>query len=212
MLFRSGQHQAGRRRVEVERPPEVERPDQAEEAGGEAVGFFGLIGTLYFGRTFDLDPAATGLVLACFFVPFALLQYPLGALSDRIGRVAPIVAGSVGYGLSIVGVGLAPTVPTAAAGMVVVGVLGALVAPATMALVTDLAAAGERGAAMGGFNVFGSLGFLGGILVGSGVADAYGFLAAFLVAGGLEAGVVLVALPTLVRTVPDPTATFGGSR
>jgi len=174
-------------------------------------GFFGLVGTLYFGRTFDLDPAATGLVLACFFVPFALLQYPLGALSDRIGRVAPIVAGSVGYGLAIVGVGLAPTVPTAAAGMVVVGVLGALVAPATMALVTDLAAAGERGAAMGGFNVFGSLGFLGGILVGSGVADAYGFLAAFLVAGGLEAGIVLVALPTLIRTVPDPTATFGGS-
>ena len=175
-------------------------------------GFFGLVGTLYFGRTFDLDPAATGLVLACFFVPFALLQYPLGALSDRIGRVAPIVVGSVGYGLAIVGVGLAPTVPTAAAGMVVVGVLGALVAPATMALVTDLAAAGERGAAMGGFNVFGSLGFLGGILVGSGIADAYGFLAAFLVAGGLEAGVVLVALPTLVRTVPDPTATFGESR
>ena len=136
---------------------------------------------------------------------------PLGTLSDRIGRVAPIVAGSVGYGLAIVGVGLAPTVPTAAAGMVVVGVLGALVAPATMALVTDLAAAGERGAAMGGFNVFGSLGFLGGVLVGGGVADAYGFLAAFLVAGALEAGVVLVALPTLVRTVPDPTATFGGS-
>jgi MFS family permease len=175
-------------------------------------GFFGLVGTLYFGRRFGLDPAATGLVLACFFVPFALLQYPLGALSDRVGRVVPIVAGSVGYGLAIVGVGLAPTVPTAAAGMVVVGVLGALVAPATMALVTDLAAAGERGAAMGGFNVFGSLGFLGGILGGGGVASEYGFLAAFLVAGALEAGVVLVALPTLVRTVPDPTATFGGSR
>ena len=91
----------------------------------------------------------------------------------------------------------------------VVGVLGALVAPATMALVTDLAAAGERGAAMGGFNVFGSLGFLGGILVGGGITGEYGFLAAFLVAGGLEAGVVLVALPTLVRTVPDPTASFG---
>ena len=196
----------------LRRTPALSVPYAFGFADRFTAGFFGLVGTLYFGRTFDLDPAATGLVLACFFVPFALLQYPLGALSDRVGRVVPIVAGSVGYGLAIVGVGLAPTVTTAAAGMVVVGVLGALVAPATMALVTDIAAADERGAAMGGFNVFGSLGFLGGILVGSGVADAYGFLAAFLVAGGLEAGVVLVALPTLVRTVPDPTATFGGSR
>jgi MFS family permease len=193
------------------RTPELLVPYAFGFADRFTAGFFGLVGTFYLGEAFDLDPAAIGLVLACFFAPFALLQYPLGALSDRIGRVAPIVAGSVGYGLAIVGVGLAPTVPTAAAGMVVVGVLGALVAPATMALVTDLAAAGERGAAMGGFNVFGSLGFLGGILVGGGIAGEYGFLAAFLVAGALEAGVVLVALPTLVRTVPDPTATFGGS-
>jgi len=90
-----------------------------------------------------------------------------------------------------------------------IGVLGALVAPATMALVTDMAAPGERGAAMGGFNIFGSLGFLGGILVGGGVATRFGFLAAFLVAGGLEAGIVLVALPVLPGVVPDPTATFG---
>ena len=174
-------------------------------------GFFGLVGTFYLGETFDLDPAAIGLVLACFFAPFALLQYPLGALSDRVGRVVPVVAGSVGYGLAIVGVGLAPTAAVAAAGMVVVGILGALVAPATMALVTDMAAAGERGAAMGGFNVFGSLGFLGGILVGGAVADRLGFLAAFLVAGGLEAVVVVAALPVLVRVVPDPTAIFGGA-
>ena len=172
-------------------------------------GFFGLVGTFYLHRTFELDPAATGLVLACFFAPFALLQYPLGALSDRVGRVVPIVGGSVGYGLGIVGVGLAPTVPLVAVGMAVVGVLGALVAPATMALVTDVAAPGGRGAAMGGFNIFGSLGFLGGILVGGGVAARFGFLAAFLVAGGLEAGIVLVALPLLPNVVPDPTATFG---
>jgi MFS family permease len=172
-------------------------------------GFFGLVGTFYLQRTFDLDPAATGLVLACFFAPFALLQYPLGALSDRVGRVVPIVVGSVGYGFGIVAVGLAPSVTLVAVGLAVVGILGALVAPATMALVTDMAAPGERGAAMGGFNIFGSLGFLGGILVGGAIATRHGFLAAFLVAGGLEAGVVLVALPVLLGVVPDPTATFG---
>jgi MFS family permease len=193
----------------LRRTPELLVPYAFGFADRFTAGFFGLVGTFYFRRTFELDPAATGLVLACFFAPFALLQYPLGALSDRVGRVVPIVAGSVGYGVVIIGVGLAPTVRVAAVGMVAVGVLGALVAPATMALVTDMAAAGERGAAMGGFNIFGSLGFLGGILVGGGVAARYGFLAAFLVAGGLEIGIVLLALPVLVRVVPDPTATFG---
>jgi MFS family permease len=193
----------------VRRTPELLLPYAFGFADRFTAGFFGLVGTFYFRQAFDLDPAATGLVLACFFAPFALLQYPLGALSDRIGRVVPIVAGSVGYGAAIIGVGLAPTVTVAAAGMVLVGVLGALVAPATMALVTDMAAAGERGAAMGGFNIFGSLGFLGGILVGGGVAARYDFFTAFLVAGGLEALVVVVALPVLVRVVPDPTATFG---
>ncbi|WP_336136595.1 MFS transporter [Natronomonas amylolytica] len=172
-------------------------------------GFFGIVGTFYFRETFDLSPGETGLVLACFFAPFALLQYPFGSLSDRIGRVVPIVAGSVGYGLAIIGVALAPSVAVAVAVLFVVGVLGALVAPATMALVTDMAAPDERGAAMGGFNIFGSLGFLGGILVGGGIASQFGFFAAFAVAAALEIGIVLVALPVLVRVVPDPTATFG---
>ena len=168
-----------------------------------AAGFFGLVGTFYFRDAFGLDPAAIGLLLACFFVPFALLQYLFGALSDRIGRVLPIAAGSVGFGAAILGVGLAPTVPAAAIAMVAVGVLGALVAPATMALVTDLADADQRGAAMGGFNIFGSLGFLGGILVGGWLATRYGYLAAFAVAGGLEIAIATVTLPALVRIVRE---------
>jgi MFS family permease len=162
-------------------------------------GFFALVGTLYFRETFALSPGETGLLLSCFFAPFALLQYPFGALSDRIGRVAPVLAGSAVYGLVVVLVGLAPTVWTAAAAMVAVGVVGALMAPATMALVTDLVGETERGTAMAGFNVFGSLGFLAGVLVGGTVAGLFGYFAAFLVAGGIELVVVLLSLPTLSR-------------
>ncbi|THE65487.1 MFS transporter [Salinadaptatus halalkaliphilus] len=162
-------------------------------------GFFALTGTLYFQSTFEIDAGTTGLLLACFFAPFALLQYPMGMLSDRIGRTAPIVVGSICYGGGILAVGAAPTVPSAAVAMVAVGVLGSLVAPATMALVTDIADERERGIAMAGFNLAGSLGFLGGFLVGATVAGRYGFDLAFLVVGGLEIAIALVAIPAFVR-------------
>ncbi|WP_049904753.1 MFS transporter [Natrialba asiatica] len=162
-------------------------------------GFFALVGTLYFQDVFNLDAGTTGLLLACFFAPFALLQYPMGSLSDRIGRTIPIVAGSACYGLGILGVGVAPSVRTAAVAMVVVGILGALVSPATMALVTDLAAERERGLAMAGFNLAGSLGFLGGFLVGGTVASTYGYDPAFLVVVGLEIAIAIVTVPIFVR-------------
>ncbi|MHC3439715.1 MFS transporter [Natrialbaceae archaeon A-gly3] len=162
-------------------------------------GFFALVGTLYFQETFGLGPAETGLMLACFFAPFALLQYPMGVLSDRIGRTIPIVLGSMFYGAGILAVGASPTVVVAAGAMIAVGVLGALVAPATMALVTDIADEGERGVSMAGFNLAGSLGFLGGFLVGGIVADVYGFWTAFLVVGGLEIAIAVVAIPAFLR-------------
>ena len=162
-------------------------------------GFFALVGTLYFRETFELGPGETGVMLALFFGPFALLQYPFGVLSDRIGRTAPIVVGSVLYGLTVIGVGQAPTVTIAGAGMVLTGVIGALMAPATMALVSDLAGETERGTAMAGFNIFGSVGFLAGVLVGGSVASRYDFFTAFLVTGGIEIGVATLAIPFFLR-------------
>ncbi|MFD1640819.1 MFS transporter [Halohasta litorea] len=162
-------------------------------------GFFSLVGVFYFGDVFDLDAAGVGIALALFFFPFALLQYPLGSLSDRIGRFLPVVAGSIGYGLTIIAVGLATTVELAMGLMVLVGVAGAFVAPATMALVTDLVDPGERGVAMGGFNVFGSLGFLSGFLIGGVVGSSTDYLTAFLVVGGLEIAIAVIALPAVRR-------------
>jgi len=164
-------------------------------------GFFALVGTVYFRTELGLDAAGTGLLLGAFFAPFALLQYPFGRLSDRVGRVLPVAVGSLCYGVAIVCVFLAPSLPLTAAVMVVVGVLGALVAPATMALVTDLAG-DARGVAMGGFNVFGSLGFLAGVVGGATVAASGGFGAAFLAVGLSEVAIAVLALPALLRLAP----------
>ena len=167
-------------------------------------GFFSLVGVYYFQdpTTFGLSAAGAGATLALFFVPFAVLQAPFGALSDRIGRFYPVVGGSLAYGLVIVGVGFAPVYPVAAALMVLVGVCGALVAPATMALVTDLVDPESRGAAMGLFNVFGSLGFLAGFLVGGGTTEAFGYRPAFLAVGGMELLIAVALLPLVYRIAP----------
>jgi MFS family permease len=161
-------------------------------------GFFALVGTVYFRSNLGLDAGGTGLLLAAFFVPFALLQYPLGRLSDVVGRVIPVAAGSLAYGLAVVAVFYAPSVAAAALAMVSVGVLGALVAPATMALVGDLAATDRRGVAIGGFNVAGSLGFLSGIVGGATVAARVSFEAAFLAVGLAEVVIAVTALPLLL--------------
>ncbi|MFD1571989.1 MFS transporter [Halorubrum laminariae] len=167
-------------------------------------GFFALVGVYYFQdpTTFGLSAAGAGATLALFFVPFALLQAPFGSLSDRIGRFLPVVVGSLAYGVVTIGVGVAPTYPVAAALMVLVGVCGAFMAPATMALVTDLVEPEARGAAMGLFNVFGSFGFLTGFLVGGTTTDLFGYTPAFLAVGGLELAIAIALLPAVKAIAP----------
>ncbi len=166
-------------------------------------GFFALTGVAYFRDAFGIGAAQAGLTLALFFVPFAVLQYPVGWLSDRIGRFLPVVVGSVLYGVTIVGIGIAPGYVLAAGLLVASGVCGAFVSPTTMALVTDIVPATERGVAMGGFNVFGSLGMLSGFLVGGIVTELYGYLPAFLAAGGLEIAIAVFAANAVRRIAPD---------
>jgi MFS family permease len=173
-----------------------------------AAGFFAFVGTVYFQTTFGADTATTGLLLGCFFAPFALLQYPSGVLSDRIGRVGPIAIGSGLFGFAVIAVGFVPSVLLAGATMALVGIFGALCAPATLALVSDLAAERERGTAIGGFNIVGSLGFLGGIVGGAVVTEAAGFDVAFLVVGLAEVAIALVALPLLLRLDLTTVPTF----
>lgn len=174
-------------------------------------GFFALVGVAYFQARFGLDAAATGLLLGAFFLPFALLQYPLGVLSDRIGRVGPVAAGSFAYGAVIIGVAFAPSAVVAAVVMALVGVFGALAAPATLALVNDLADVDGRGTATGGFNLVGSLGFLTGVVGGGTLAGMFDYRTAFLVAGSLEIALAFALLPALLRLDTGRVATFARS-
>lgn len=106
------------------------------------------------------------------------------------------------YGITITTVALAPSYVIAAGLMVIVGICRAVISPKTMALVTDIVPATERGAAMGGFNVFGSLG-ISGFLIGGTITELYGYLPAFLAPGGLEIAIAVLASRS-VRRITSP--------
>jgi MFS family permease len=198
--------------VSVQRRPSLLVPYAFGLVDRTTAGFFALVGTFFFQSEFGLDPAGTGLLLGAFFGPFALLQYPFGILSDRIGRTLPIAVGSLFFGLAVVGVGTSPSVVVAATVMMLVGVGGALCAPATLALVGDLAGADDRGTAVGGFNIVGSVGFLLGTVVGGVLADRFGYEVAFLVVGGAEILLAVGLLPALLGLEPEEGRAAFGSR
>lgn len=160
------------------------------------VGFFIVLFPLYLGSLGVHDPALRGRYLALFLIPFALLQYWTGRLSERTGAYPPLFWGSLAYGIVLCFVGYADLALLGYV-MVALGVLASIMFPPAIALTGELSDARTRGSAMGGFNLFGSLGFAIGPVAGAWAHEWRGFGFAFLVAGALEILVVLAAFALL---------------
>ncbi|MFH0904435.1 MAG: MFS transporter [Methanobacteriota archaeon] len=162
------------------------------------VGFFVGVFPIMLAMEYGMNSGSIGMYMAAFLIPFALLQYPLGAISDKIGRVPPLIVGSILYGITVANVGIVEP-PMLALVMIFGGIVGALMYPPSAALAGDLADPAKRGTAMGGFNLFGSLGFAAGPFMGGLIADKYGFQASFAVAGLTVIIIALIFLPFLIR-------------
>jgi MFS family permease len=157
------------------------------------VGLFVVLFPLYLGAQGVADPAVRGRYLACFLLPFALLQVATGRLAERTGPFPPLVVGSLAYGvlLTLVGVSDLGTLWWVMLGL---GAAAAVMFPPTMILTAELSDPLSRGSAMGGFNLAGSLGFTVGPLAGAWAFEAGGYGFAFALAGGLEVAAALLAL------------------
>lgn len=135
-----------------------------------------------------LDAKYRGIAFGIFALPFILLQYPFGRLSDKIGRYTPLIIGSCCYGiiLSLLGYFGKSTYSILLIFLVILGILSGVTTPPTLALIGDtIENSKKHGVGMGVFTLFGNI----GIAIGPSLAGLllnHGFGLTFLVVGILE--------------------------
>jgi MFS transporter, DHA1 family, tetracycline resistance protein len=112
--------------------------------------------------------------------------------------VRPMLLGTVVYGLMLMLVGRVSAEMLYVV-MAIGGLSGAVLYPPSIALVGDYAGPGQRGVAMGGFNLAGSIGYAAGPLLFGLLADFYDLLAPPLVAGALCLLASVIAAPLLLK-------------
>jgi MFS family permease len=143
-----------------------------------------------------------GLTLAAYAVPIALLSLPLGRAADVLGRRMILAAGLVlvaaGSGLIAASESLALLI----AARVVQGVGSAASWISALALVSDSAAPGKRGQALGVALGATGVGSIAGPALGGVAADVLSFEAPFLIACGCAVLLLVTALAVLPPAVP----------
>ena len=176
-------------------------------------GIFNLIDRLHIGFiltalpfflsvSLGLDESLRGMSLAIFAIPFIILQYPMGKLSDKHGRFRQLVIGSLGYGvvLSVVGIVGVLGFSLLLVMLAILGVFAGISSPPSMALVGDIVGQEDSAMGMGFFNFLGNLGITIGPIIFGVLMPIMGMSFAFVVVGILEL-ITLVVNIVLVRTV-----------
>lgn len=146
-----------------------------------------------------LANAYVPLVMVVMSLVYSLASYPVGALSDRVGRGGLLAAGMVVLAGADLLLALGGSLGTMFAGVALWGLHMGLTQGLLAAMVADAAPAPLRGTAFGTFNLVNGLALLLGSLLAGLLWDGYGPDTTFL-AG---AGFALLTLVGLVAMKPD---------
>jgi len=146
-------------------------------------------------------PGLIGLALGIYGLTQALLQVPLGWLSDRIGRKPVIIGGLLLFVSGSILAAVADSLWGIVLGRALQG--GGAIAAAVMALVADLTSDEQRTKAMAVVGISIGLSFAVALVLGPVIAAAGGLSAVFWVTAVLAAGGIFI----VVFLVPTPAAT-----
>ena len=130
-----------------------------------------------------------------------------GSLGDIFGEVRMFTLGVAAFGIASVVCALAPNVTTLIVFRGVQGVAGALLTPASLAVITATFHGAERGAAIGSWTAWTGISFIIGPLLGGWLIDVASWRAIFFI--NIPVAVVTLAIARFL--MPRPSA-GGGTR
>jgi MFS family permease len=159
---------------------------------------------LFFTRG-GLDVGRVGLLTAVYPAVWGAGQLATGPLSDRLGRKPLIAGGMLLQAAALGGIALSGGFAAWAACAVALGAGTAMVYPALLAAVGDVAHPGWRASAVGVYRLWRDAGFaVGGVLAGL-VADMAGMVAAIWAMAALTAASGMVVAVRMYETHrPEP--------
>jgi DHA1 family multidrug resistance protein-like MFS transporter len=150
-----------------------------------------------------------GLLVASYAVMRLIFGPIWGGISDRVGRKPILSIGVLGYGITMVGFGLATQLWMMFAARILSGVLSSATSPTTMAYISDSTEEEERGGGMGLLGAAGGLGTIFGPALG-GLLAQKSLSTPFFVAGGLSVVAMLLILLLLPESLPENERVHGG--
>jgi len=135
-----------------------------------------------------------GMLLAIFSITFIMVQFPGGVMSDRVGRLPPVILGLSMAILSLLALPFLEVFALLAVGMGLYGVAYGFIFPSISAMVADDTEREERGLATGMFHALLTAGVAAGApllgWVGGAVGIEYGLLSI--------AGIMVLALAVIL--------------
>lgn len=166
------------------------------------IGFVWVLMPLYAVVELGITAFQVGILLSVNTFITTFLQSPMGHLSDRIGHLKSITAGSIAAALAVSGISWASGYRELILISVVMGAAGALIVPSGSALAVDLGRSGGMGRVMGLYSTSLSLGTMAGPVLGGLITDLYDIKVVFPL-GGLLGIVGWAVLMGTYRTRSD---------
>ena len=145
-----------------------------------------------FATRFDAGPTTIGLLFASFGVSLLTLSVPMGSVSDRLGRKAPMIGALLLLAISTVAFAYAQSLPMLFAARILQGGADAMTWIVGFAMIADLYSPEERGRAMGLAMGGSTAGIIIGPVLGGWLYEIGGIRLPFLTVAGLAVADMIV--------------------